>query len=397
MGHARTILSLLLLTAAGTAQTTWTVAGDGSAQFTQIEAAYDAASPGDTVLVRPGTYQGFERWSTKGLRILGSAPGVVIDGPLRLRNVPNGQQLAIHHLTVDATNNPFVAGVGQAVGMVVEGCSNLVLSDLVVRAPRAGVLMSCQAGVGLAMTNVTGVLSRVAAYGNHATGCGTSGQAGGSGCELYASRVALSACTFQAGDSSAGVPNTPQTGPALACVGGVVVADECTFVPGLPSGIAVTSSASRVLLAHHVGAPIQVARQSTTGAIEFEGAVTAGSGSLPLTARAQPGLVGPATVATGSTLAWDVYGGAGQVCATVVSLGSIPWQFPSLFDGTVFPALHPSAVLGVATIGASGSTTTTLAVPSVASLVGTQVYLQCAGWLGQSRLKATGVAVTTIR
>lgn len=61
------------------------------------------------------------------------------------------------------------------------------------RVPRAGVLMSCQAGVGLAMTNVTGVLSRVAAYGNHATGCGTSGQAGGSGCELFASRVALSA------------------------------------------------------------------------------------------------------------------------------------------------------------------------------------------------------------
>ena len=49
-------LALSLLSLPTTAQTTWTVDDDGPADFTDIQLAVDAASDGDRILVREGTY-----------------------------------------------------------------------------------------------------------------------------------------------------------------------------------------------------------------------------------------------------------------------------------------------------------------------------------------------------
>ena len=133
------------------------------------------------------------------------------------------------------------------------------------------------------------------------------------------------------------------------------------------------------------------------GTIEHEAALMPWPTSSPLTSRPQPGLTGPATVQRGNTATWTVLGGAGQVFATSMSLGIMPTQLPSLFDGTLFPAAHPTCVFGAGIVGGSSSATMSLAVPNLPALEGLQVYVQVGGWLGQPTLKASGVAVTTIR
>src|SRR5262245_7990594 len=72
---ALVVLALAPLSSAGIL--TVGPAGSG-AQFTQIQAAINAALADDVILVQPGTYQRIT--VTKPLRILGTAPGVIIDG-----------------------------------------------------------------------------------------------------------------------------------------------------------------------------------------------------------------------------------------------------------------------------------------------------------------------------
>ena len=52
-----TCLSVCVLSSA-TFATTWTVDDDGAADFDNIQAAIDAASNGDEIIVMPGTYIG---------------------------------------------------------------------------------------------------------------------------------------------------------------------------------------------------------------------------------------------------------------------------------------------------------------------------------------------------
>ena len=51
----RTLLISMFLTSTAPAET-WTVDDDGKAVFDNIQAAVDAASNGDEILVMPGTY-----------------------------------------------------------------------------------------------------------------------------------------------------------------------------------------------------------------------------------------------------------------------------------------------------------------------------------------------------
>lgn len=381
------------------AQSTWIVHPSGAGSFTQIEAAYDAASPGDTLLVHPGNYQGFVRDQAKGVRILGLAAGAVVTSPIRLGNVPAGQQLALLHLTIDAANNPFVGPYPYFTALNIFNAPDVLLSDLVLRGPFMVSVCPCAGGSGVSLDNTTTVMSRVTAYGANGVGW-TYGESGGPAVSAVASRLTLSACTLRAGDSGVGYQGSEQASASLVCVSSTVVVDECTIQNGSPLGNSIGAYlGSDLLIANHAGTTQTVLRTTSAGAVQYQGSVVQGTGSpsFPLTARPQPGLVGPPTAVRGGQIAWTVYGDANETFVFGISLGIVPTVMPGLFEGTVFTALHPTSALGLATTQPTGDAILTLPVPNLPSLEGLQVFLQVGGWISQPGWKASGVAVTTIR
>ena len=386
----------LVLASTAMAQTTWIVDAAGGGQFTTIDAAHDAASPGDTLLVRPGSYSGLFRDPVKGVRILGSAPGVVVTGPVVLHNLPSAQQLTIERLRIDAASNPFVGSQPYFQALQLERCGNVVLTDLVVRGPFMGSICPCEGGIGISLYWSVAAFANVDARGGDGVGW-TQSSRGGAGCLVHFSTVVLSSCRFEAGTSGASsVGSTVQTSASLVCVDSQVSVDECSLPGGMPAGSSMVALRSRVMIANHAGPAQNVALTTPTGSIEFDGAVQGVGSPYPLTPRPQPGLVGPSTVARGGTLAWTVRGGPGNTFLSAISLGLEPTLAPGLFP-TLFVPGHPTAVLlGVGTIGASGSASPSFVVPNWPALVNMQVFLQVGGWLGQSSLKASGVAITTI-
>ncbi len=95
------------LVESGLAETrTFVVAEDGSGDFTSVAKAVFAASWGDTVAVRPGTYVGSVTISTENVGLTGLGPdpaAVVIEGRIYFQNTKQGK---LENLTV--------AGVGVA-------------------------------------------------------------------------------------------------------------------------------------------------------------------------------------------------------------------------------------------------------------------------------------------
>lgn len=75
-----TLLAVFSLTtiAALPAQATWIVHPSGGGSFTQIATAYAVASPGDTLLVHSGSYEGFASSQAKGAQPSWKASGVAV-------------------------------------------------------------------------------------------------------------------------------------------------------------------------------------------------------------------------------------------------------------------------------------------------------------------------------
>lgn len=114
---------LLLLPAPSAAQTVWTVGQPSGADFTEIQDAVDAASSGDTILVRTGFYGRFEI-DGKGLCIAaeeGSTPTLQDTPPeggalIAVRNLAAGQAVTIRGLTafLGQVFHPSVYGIDLA-------------------------------------------------------------------------------------------------------------------------------------------------------------------------------------------------------------------------------------------------------------------------------------------
>lgn len=93
------VTALALLASATTAQQTWIVdqnQGPGT-NFTDIQPAVDAASNGDTILVRDGVYGPFH--ASKTLRVLGSANTAVLGAaPVLISDIPAGGTFVLDSL-----------------------------------------------------------------------------------------------------------------------------------------------------------------------------------------------------------------------------------------------------------------------------------------------------------
>jgi hypothetical protein len=386
----RAIVPLLLSLSLG-AQATHVVGATGS--FATIEAAFDAASAGDTILIQPGLYNGFSRFPGKGVRILGDGPGVVVSSTIEINSVPATEQLVLAGFEINAQLNPTYPSA-QSVALWIWDCPNLVVSDMVLTGPHG---TGDDGGSGLAITSgSSGVVSGVTANGGNGTPTSV-GQPGGPGCWISESHIAFSGCDFHAGDSGTGSFGSSQTRWALMCLGSSLAAiDECALRPGSPLGHSLLLHTSHGSVADHTGL-ISGTMQTTTqpAILEYQG----GAGAIGNTiVREQPSLAGPNTVARGGVIQWTARGGQGYQAVSMISLGTKPLLLPSLFPRTaLFTAIHPtSVVFDLVTIGNTGETTLSLAVPNIPALKNEMVFLQLGGWLHQSNWRAGGVPVTRI-
>lgn len=93
--------------------------GGPDADFLTIQAAVDAAAPGDVLLVRPALYDGFVL--DKPLRVLGvpeaMGAGVGVLGTIEVRDIPAGQVAALVQLSTEFLR--------------IEGCDGTVFHDIV--------------------------------------------------------------------------------------------------------------------------------------------------------------------------------------------------------------------------------------------------------------------------
>ncbi|MCB9897932.1 MAG: hypothetical protein H6825_08010 [Planctomycetes bacterium] len=93
-----------------------TVAPNGGADFTQIDAAVGAASDGDVLLVSPGSYFGFTI-DGKSLHVVADGTGIFVDGHVVVRNLQGGQRVALDGLDIQP---PFTDIFTQGPAMRVE-------------------------------------------------------------------------------------------------------------------------------------------------------------------------------------------------------------------------------------------------------------------------------------
>ena len=95
----RILLPISLATALATSvqAATHVVDDDGGAGvFTTIQAAIDASSPGDVILIQPGTYAGYTL--STGVTLLGVGAQPVVTTAVKIENVPAGQVAVLSNL-----------------------------------------------------------------------------------------------------------------------------------------------------------------------------------------------------------------------------------------------------------------------------------------------------------
>jgi hypothetical protein len=117
-----------------------------------VQAAVDAASDGDIVLVRPGTYSGGLVVDGKGVSVFGDPQGVAnsvkLTGALSIRNLNADQSVALRDLKLDVTS---ASRTGNAGHLWIERCTLKPLTTIdpvSVEAGTAGFFDSeCSAGI----------------------------------------------------------------------------------------------------------------------------------------------------------------------------------------------------------------------------------------------------------
>lgn len=345
------------------------VDGSGGGQYATIQPAIDAALPGDTVLVKGGTYPGFQVVG-KGLSLVGEfGMSVTCTSAVLVDGVPTGQRVLLQNLTLRQSVGPFILGalrVRNSAGGVrvescivepqmridalhVEGSPDVLVRDTFVRGSD-GPDLSFSANAGNAVTCAT---SNVATYGSQfAGGDGGGGdiQIGGRGGDAWrqtSGELRAVQASFTGGDG----------GESTDCLYGLGGNGG--------GGLLVTGTSGRAQ-----------ATTTTGGAGGFHACGYTGADGLGLVyspllfTPAVPGpartLSAPALVRDGSDVTFSMQGAAGDAAFLLVSAHDTR-ETSSAYEGVLFA--QPAYLLRLLVGTSTGSAPLTHTWPIPADLI----------------------------
>jgi hypothetical protein len=384
----RSFLVSAAVAATASGQNTWTVGTSG--QFATIQAAVQAASDGDLILVQPtGTYL-LNFTLTKGVAIVGSgATRTRVQGGLTVTGVGGGRQVVLSNLGSDgaALGRLFYITVTQCAGNVL--CENVELWGQEFTgfgvAPHTTLGITNSALVALHRSSVRGwpgisaLGSAVTCSDTTITGVGADPFYGipapaeairATGC-----RVALSGCTLRGGSANIRVASSGEQG--FRCTSGSILAANTRFEGGMGSG-PFSSAVGLGLYTNSV-----LVHDPTC--VYPTGSTNDGTGVVIVHEMCR--ITGQAA-APGNVASFATAGPAGGVAALFVALPAPPTTLPF---GDVWLHLPTTSMLQ---IGPLPLPVASLAIPS-AVLRGTAITLQT-GLLFQGIVQMSPPLVTSV-
>ena len=185
------------------------VAADGSGDHPDVQAAIDAASEGDTLLVRQGLYPPFVV-DGRSLTIVGvSAPLVRIDGCVRVRNLGEGRTVVLQNLSARGVRG---VDASRTSGLLLEDVAGSVRVQACAFVGAKGVWQARDGAPGVRLERCfDAALARC-------TGSGGTGlvevvkepsSRSGAGISIVASGAVLAEGTYEGGDGANGVGLQP--------------------------------------------------------------------------------------------------------------------------------------------------------------------------------------------
>lgn len=132
------LVAVLAHVAAATTYTVDATGGPGS-QFTDIQAAVSIAAPGDSILVRAGTYSSFT--VARGMNIRGISEFAIVNGTVVVAGIPAGERVVLGHLypaqvTLDSCSGPIYAEVLSSTRVSIRNCLDVRFVSVFVVAPQ---------------------------------------------------------------------------------------------------------------------------------------------------------------------------------------------------------------------------------------------------------------------
>lgn len=375
--------TLSLAVAPCAAQTLHVVAFDGSGDFTSVQAAVDASSSGDVVVLEGGAFIEHVEIVGKGLSLVGLggtgivAPGGVLGEPrptLLVRDVPPDARVVLAGMQLFSANGNAPATLS------VEDCAGPVwLDDMFLDSygSPAVVVDDCASFVAVDSLLQTNVVAP--------------GPVGGEGARFVDASAHLHEATLRGSHGPfvlAGMP--PPTGPmtggsgaslrrsSLRAAGSQLAGGSGSAF--LDAGCLVGASGGHGLLVHasEAGEPASSARLVDT-AVDASGSSSFDAGCAPVPAVASDVLAPPGTVTTDATparrLDVDAVASAGGTLSITVDAepGDLAWLFtsaaatPGVPAGGVTLHLEPASLtsLFVLSTGATGDLAFDVGVPAL--------------------------------
>jgi hypothetical protein len=209
-----------------------------SGSYATLQAAVDAASDGDTLIVGDGTYNTGCTVTNKSLALIAQA-GVThsIKDRVSVVNLGTGKRVLLSGLSITGKNSSFQTNPG----VVVSDCAGSVSLRACVL--KGGTYTSefnpMQSGHGLALSNSSSVVASACTISGANAGMpsGYAARQGGHGVHAIASSVALWDCTVTGGTGSEETyPSGGQGGSGLSLSGSTAWAAGCTFKGGMGGG-----------------------------------------------------------------------------------------------------------------------------------------------------------------